>query len=149
MVGVEVGAVIEKWTMFAGGCAGLHNTVTPLLFAVTVPEIWIVVAVVVIAGVTSTSTVATAPAASVVIKQGIVDCCAGPQLPEPLLTLAVGVDANPVVGNFTAVKSTCDALSGPVLVILKVNATCVPAATGLGDGLVVDGASVSVLLAPI
>jgi hypothetical protein len=123
MVGVEVEAVIAKSTMFAGGCAGVHTTVMPLLFAVAVPEIWICWAVVVIAGVMSTSTDATAPAASVEIKQGIVDPCSGPQLPEPLVTLAVGADASPVVGNPTAVKVTLEALSGPVLVILKVNAT--------------------------
>src|SRR4029077_5901486 len=106
MVGVEVEAVILKSTMFAGGCAGLVTTVMPLLFAVAVPEIWICWAVVVIAGVTSTSTIATAPAASVEIKQGIVAPCGGLQLPVPLVTLAEGVAANPVVGKFTAVKST-------------------------------------------
>src|SRR5450631_2907703 len=106
------------------------------------------------AGVMSTSTDAEVQGvvehtARVGMEQVIVDPCTAPQLPVPTVTLAVGVDASPVVGKFTAVNVTWDALSGPVLVMLKVNATCVPAATGFGDGLVLDGATVSMLLAPI
>ena len=130
MVGVEVVALILKSTMFAGGWAGKHTATTPLLFAVAVPEIWICWAVVVMAGVKSTSTCAgvvqgfVLQTARVGIKQAIVDdVCTVPQLPEPLVTLAVGVDASPVVGKPTAVKVTLEAVSGPVLVMLKVNAT--------------------------
>jgi hypothetical protein len=80
----------------------------------------------------------------------IVDPCTVPQLPEPLVTLAVGVDARPLVGIALAVKTTRFATSGPLLVMSKVKATWVPAATdGWGDGLVVGTVTVSLLLNPI
>ena len=84
----------------------MHLAGTGLLLAVTLPAIEIEVSVVVIAGVISTSTVATAPAAKVGIKQVIVDPCTAPQLPVPLVTFAVGVDANPEVGKLDATKVT-------------------------------------------
>ena len=52
----------------------------------------------------------------------IVAFCAAVQLPEPLVTLAVGVEARPVVGT-VAVKITRLAVSGPMFVMSKVNAT--------------------------
>src|ERR1700722_9403494 len=142
--------------MFAGGCEGTHKTVNPVLFAITLPETWICCAVVVIAGVTSTSTVAETQGRvehtdSVGIKQEIVpdDCWNALQFPVPLVTIAVGVFDSPVLGRPPAVKNTCDALSGPLFVMLNVNATWVPAATGLGVGLDAAGANKSVLAAPI
>src|SRR5438132_12813317 len=93
-------------------------------------------------GVASTSTAAGEQGGGVVvhtarvgISQMIVAPCAASQLPEPLVTLAVGVEARPVVGT-VALKITRLAVSGPVFVMSKVKATCVPAATGFGVGLV-------------
>ena len=80
-------------------------------------------------GVTSTSTAAGEQGGGVVVHtarvgilQMIVAPCAAVQLPEPLVTLAVGVEARPVVGT-VALKIRRLAVSGPVFVMSKVNAT--------------------------
>src|SRR5260370_14340916 len=114
--------------MFAAVVHVVHTATVPLLFAVAWPETRICLAVVVMAGVTSTSTDAEVHGlvehtASVGIKQVIVDPCTAPQLPVPLATLAVGVGASPAVGTLVAVKTTWDAVSGPMLPMSKVNAT--------------------------
>src|ERR1700692_2263508 len=89
------------------------------------------------AGGMSISTVAVALPAIVEILQEMICPSTAPQLPDPLVTLAVGVDARPLVGIPVALNTTRFATSGPLLVMVKVNATCVPAATdGCGDGLV-------------
>jgi hypothetical protein len=136
-----------KLTMFAGGCAGLQVYCRPSLFAVAKPEITICVAVVEMLGVMLTVTVDTPPAARVPIWQVIVD----PPVCKVLqpVPVAVGGLCSPDVGKPVAVKTTCDALSPPVLVILKVKVTAVPAGTGLGVGPAVDGVTVMLLLAPI
>ena len=107
MTGVEVWAWIEKSTTFTC-CGGFDITVTPLAFALALPEavIKLTTGEVVSFVVTSISTVATAPAASVGIKQGTISpCpCAVKQdpVPPPLVILPVGgdgSDASPVFGS--------------------------------------------------
>src|ERR1039458_5646576 len=128
MMGVEVEALIAKSTTFTAGCAMKFDWAAPL-FALALPEIVICGLTIGADGVMSTSTVAVAFTARVGILQEIVDpnpCCTLPQLPEPLVTLAVGVDARPVVGNPRALKTTRLAGSVPLgleLVMSKVNAT--------------------------
>ena len=135
-------AVIVKSVTFTAGCTTL--TAAPP-FALALPEIVIVLLTTGTAGVKSTSTVATAFTAKVGILHEMVEPCTVPQLPEPLVTLAVGVDASPLVGKPVALNTTRFATSGPLFVMLKVNATCVPAATGFGDGLV-EGATIARVL---
>src|SRR5208283_1695540 len=99
-------------------------------------------------GVTSTSTLAVAFTVRVGMKQEIDPndpSCGGTnwvQLPEPLLTSAVGSDARSVAGTL-AVKTRKLAGSVPSLVMSKVNATCCPAATGLGDGKLGDDTTIA------
>src|ERR1700687_961966 len=119
-----------KSTMGSAVCGGLEVTTMPLLLAVAWPVTVMVWAVVVMAGVASTSTDAEVHAvgvghtASAGIKHVIVDPCTTPQFPVPVDTLAVGAGASPVIpAGKPAVKITCDALSGPVFPMLKVNAT--------------------------
>src|SRR5208282_820741 len=107
------------------------GAVTGPPFALTFPEMLIVLSMTGMAGVTSTWTAAEAVqgraghTARFGILQEIVsdvpDCCADPQLPVPLLTWAVGGLVSPVLGNPRTVKTTRLALSGPVLMMLKVN----------------------------
>src|SRR5260370_41909850 len=106
-------------------------------------------------GVTSTSTDAGEPGGGVVVHtarvgilQMMVAPCAAVQLPEPLVTFAGAVDARPVVGT-VALKMRRLAVWGPGVRMSEVNAPCVPAATGVGDGLALDAGRVSPLLAPI
>ena len=116
-------------------------TVVWLLLALARPDTEMVVRPPVIDGVTSTSTAAPVVhvpvhAASVGMWQEIVFPTIVSQLPALLVTLAVALVVSPVVGT-VAMKFTNVALSGPLLIMSNVNATGDPAATGLGEGLVV------------
>src|ERR1700720_1650892 len=114
-------AVMAKSTTFTAGCATEPPTEPPL--ALALPAIVIVLLTTGTAGVISISTVATAFTARIGILQEIVDPCTVPQLPEPLVTFAVGVEASPLVGKPVALNTTRFATSVELLVMSKVNAT--------------------------
>ena len=123
MVGVEVEELILKSTTLSI-CE--RDTCDAPPFAPTLPETEMVWLVAVMAGVTSTSTAAPmmqlpVHAASVGILQTIVVHCTAVQVPVPEVTFAWAGDASPVVGT-VARKITLDALSGPTLMMSKVNA---------------------------
>src|SRR5258706_10127615 len=130
MTGVEVDALIPKsttGTVWVRVFVPVVEPFAPALADTATCDRWAV-----IEGVRSTSTAAVAFTLRVGILQRIVAPCAAVQLPEPLVTLAVAVEASPVVGT-VALKTRRLAVSGPVFDTSKVNENGVSAATGVGD----------------
>ena len=142
-------ALIEKSVMPAADCVTELCTGPP--FALTDPETVICGLTTGRVGVTSTSTtpnpvVEEVCTARELIVHVMVLATTVPQEPEPLVTLAAWV-VTPAAGTF-AIKITFVAGSGAVFAMSKVNATGVPADTGLGEGLLLAAVSFKTLLEP-
>src|SRR5579862_1629783 len=149
-----VEAETVKFAIFAGGWAGKQMYWVGMLLAIATPVIpEICLAVVVMIGVIVVVTVVCAPAARVGIEHVIVIPWTGLQVPPAAVVVAVGDPLRPFcppeVGRFPMVKMMWVALSGPLLAMLKVKVTALPALMGLGDGLVDAGVTTNTLSGPM